>query len=388
MDGPNTGFAVRVKLIADSLSKSGHIVIILRLPNVLRKNTWAGTIPENVELIELSMPPGLRLGCFIAFSQLLRSIAIHLIAIQRKVDIIQAENTTSGDACTFIKWTKTPVIIDLHGAAVEEALFERGESFKQTSTFRSLVRSEKRSIKKADLLLVVSEPMIDLLKSKYPELNTQKIKVIPTAADAIFFDCVFDPGLKAQLGFEKDDIIFVYSGGAQSYQCIDKVLSIFSKVAFEKQNVKLLVLSIEKEKISQLIKRSFPTLDKYIVLKSLDKADVAKHLQMADLGFLLRDNDILNQVSCPTKFAEYAACGVSVIATQTAGHAPALIARSGAGLIVNVDNEDQALEQILAFLPKLTFRQREKCKEMAAQHLHWDQAVKQINYNQNLLING
>lgn len=387
-DDPATGFAVRVKLIADSITRRGREVIVLRLPNILRKTSWAGTMPEGVKLIEVPVPPGLRLSFLIALSQLIRSLIIHFVATWKKVAIIQAENTVAGDACTYVRWSKTPIIVDIHGAVVEEAVFGRGDSFKKTAAYKALAMAERRCIDKADRLFVVAEPMLDHLKKKYPDLSTQKVKIIPVAADAIFFNHLPDASLREQLGFKQNDVVFVYSGGAQRYQCIEETLSIFSKVLACKQNVKLLILTIETNKFQSLIAQSFPQLSSHTVIKRLDKEEVASHLQIADLGFLLRHNDILNKVSCPTKFAEYTACGVSVIATSAAGHAPSLIEQAGTGLIVDMKDEVHAAEQILAFLPKLTRQQRGKCREMAARYLHWDQAVTEIEINQKQLINS
>lgn len=387
-DGPATGFAVRVKLIAQSLAENRTDVIILRLPNLLKPNSsWAGTTPKQVELIELPMLPGLRIGALIAMSQFIRSIAIHAIAIWKKVSIIQAENTLSGEACTLVRWSNTPIIVDLHGAVIEEAIFNRGEDFKKTTTFRWLQAAEACSIRKADQIFVVADPMVSYLKEKYPALDIAKVHIVPVAADSIFFSVTPEIELKRKLGFATEDIIFVYSGGAQRYQCITETISIFSKIHQQKKNTKLLILSIDKEQIRSTIAQ-FPETAQNIVIESLEKADVAKYLSIADLGFLLRQEDILNRVSCPTKFAEYAACGVSVITTKAAGHAPHFVEQFGNGIVIELHDEDRAVQQILSFFPKLGHAQRQLCKNMAATHLHWDQAVEKIEYVQTLLVNG
>ena len=46
------------------------------------------------------------------------------------------------------------------------------------------------------------------------------------------------------------------------------------------------------------------------------KSEVYGHYLRADLGFVLRDDSVVNRAACPTKMVEYMACGVIPVVLQ------------------------------------------------------------------------
>lgn len=378
-DGPATGLAIRVRLIANSLQEHGRRLTVLRLYNIRQgRNSWRGSLPSDMELIELPIPPGLRVGLLMNLMQVIRSAIVHAIAVWKKIDLIQAENTVSGDACTIVRWSRIPVVVDLHGAAVEEAVFFRGESFRQTATYRWLERAERTSILKADKVLVVARPMIDYLKARYPGLDDNRFQIVPVAADRVFFDTPPAPELRAALGMCKTSTVFVYSGGAQPYQCLPETLALFARLRRRLDDARLLILSVDKARITELVAALDPETAAAIVVTALDKSDVPRYLSIADAGFLLRHENALNRVSCPTKFAEYLACGVPVVTTAAAGHAPSIVAQFNVGRTIELDDEDSAVAAILDLLAHADDGYRQRCREVARQNLRWEQAAAGI----------
>lgn len=220
--------------------------------------------------------------------------------------------------------------------------------------------------------------MIDYLQARYPTLTDDRFQIVPVAADSTFFDEVAASGLRAELGFAATSTVFVYSGGAQPYQCLPETLALFARLRERLADARLLILSIDQEKIAELMSRLPPAAAGAIAIRALDKADVPKYLSIADAGFLLRQENALNRVSCPTKFAEYLACGVPVITTAAAGHAPAIVEQFDVGRTIGLGDEDAAVDSITALLAGVDDRYRQRCREVARQNLRWEQAVEGI----------
>jgi hypothetical protein len=54
----------------------------------------------------------------------------------------------------------------------------------------------------------------------------------------------------------------------------------------------------------------------------------------ADVGFLLRKEDLMNKVACPVKFSEYVSCGLHPILTQGLGDLTEIVRKRDIGSIM------------------------------------------------------
>ncbi|HMZ48095.1 MAG TPA: hypothetical protein PLP28_03885, partial [Flavobacteriales bacterium] len=72
-------------------------------------------------------------------------------------------------------------------------------------------------------------------------------------------------------------------------------------------------------------------------VKWLDHAQVSAALAQCDLGIMVRERTITNQVASPTKFAEYLASGLRIITNAGLGDFSELVAREDLGLVVAPD---------------------------------------------------
>ncbi|HBZ9267134.1 TPA: glycosyl transferase family 2, partial [Citrobacter freundii] len=101
---------------------------------------------------------------------------------------------------------------------------------------------------------------------------------------------------------------FIYAGGMQAWQNIDLMIEESAKI-FNK-NIKLNFF-FPQNLISEFKKRCSTHLEsRTIIVDSLPKEDVIKVMARCHLGFVLRDDIIVNRVACPTKLIEYLECGV------------------------------------------------------------------------------
>ena len=74
-------------------------------------------------------------------------------------------------------------------------------------------------------------------------------------------------------------------------------------------NIKILILSGQKKHFEKLIRqRNFP--DGQVEVISVKPEELESYYEMANYGFILRDDILVNRVANPTKLAEYLQYGI------------------------------------------------------------------------------
>ena len=94
------------------------------------------------------------------------------------------------------------------------------------------------------------------------------------------------------------NIDFIYAGGIHKWQCLDKVIQVLGMYPNKTSKVFLSDLNYNYK---------FPD---YTDVSSIPPSEVSKYLLGSKFGFVIRENHILNKVSCPTKLIEYMLYGV------------------------------------------------------------------------------
>ena len=201
--------------------------------------------------------------------------------------------------------------LDIHGAAPEEYSFLN----KKESVILS--RQEKYSVISADFIICQSDEMRRHLKRKYN--SSLNIGVYRCGVDCDHFSYNLDQRnvIRTSLGYSKDNIVFVYSGGMHVWQKVEDSVKLFSDFHSSFPNARLLILTKEIERFQNILhKIGYNGMMSAITIKSLGFADVPKYLNAADVAFLLRDVHVMNSVASPTKLSEYMSCGLPVISTS------------------------------------------------------------------------
>lgn len=163
---------------------------------------------------------------------------------------------------------------------------------------------EMITLRKALFNIFVSEAMHQHYERKY----RQKIVnycVIPCYNKHLNKN-YFDKNIKTNLSF-------VYAGSLDSWQCFEKTLKLFKNINEINKNASLTLLTKDIQKAKEIcnIQDVKNVNIKYVQLKDLD-SELSKH----QYGFLLRENNIINNVATPTKFNSYLAAGIIPIFTD------------------------------------------------------------------------
>ena len=190
-------------------------------------------------------------------------------------------------------------IIDLHGAyPEEERMYDKGIQADYDE------EQEKDIINTANKIVCVSNGMITHISNKYPK-HTGKYILMP------IYSMPLDR-IPAIAKKNSSELIVVYSGGFQKWQCIDDV-----KIAIKRGKAKCRYEIYSKE-IAYIEKSwEWRRLKEKVSFMSLNKEELFERLEKAHYGFVLRENNIVNQVACPTKLIEYIEHGVVPICNNS-----------------------------------------------------------------------
>jgi glycosyltransferase involved in cell wall biosynthesis len=228
------------------------------------------------------------------------------------------------------------------------------------------------AIRSAAKHLSVSDQGAAKLMKNYG-VNT--VSVIPSSTDTHRFDSASTSRseTRKQLGFSDDDIVYIYAGGLARYQMIPEMLALWSKL--DKENARFILLT-SKQSGNNIDASEYESLiPPGTVVLSLDPKDVPTYLVAADIGFLLREQDPLNIVASPVKFAEYLAAGLAVVTSPALSDASQQVLDHNVGVIISPQPNNIELESLDEFTKIFVKRRQQFRKDairLAQSRYDWD----------------
>lgn len=183
------------------------------------------------------------------------------------------------------------IVTDVHGIAPEE---ERMQGAPERARFYESF--EETMVRQSAALVTVTDAMAQHFRRKYPGLNTPFLH-LPILEDV--------PRPKSLERAQRNQVRVVYAGGLQRWQ-----------------NVELMVASAARTQpryefvfCTHQIAELHAVLDRHGMrarakVSCEDTESLGALYAGCDFGFVLRDDDPVNRVSCPTKLTEYLAYGV------------------------------------------------------------------------------
>lgn len=178
------------------------------------------------------------------------------------------------------------IITDLHGAVPEEeALSGRfGES-------QILEQVEATVFKNSNNFVAVTEAMAHHYEKKYANSRKKDWIILP----------IYNSNSNKK-SINKTQAV-IYAGGAQKWQNIDLMAKVINNTA--NKDYRYFVLTQEPELFSNIINST-----KNVTINSVGPSEVGEYYEQCTLGFVLRDDIIVNRVACPTKLIEYLEYGI------------------------------------------------------------------------------
>lgn len=184
-------------------------------------------------------------------------------------------------------------IWDVHGAVPEEYELSGAELGGKLAAF-----IERYIALRADVIVVVTEAMGRHLRRKYPAIQAE-IVVLPIVSR------IMAEPVRREERASGEDAAVVYAGGLQPWQNISLMQDIMA-AAGDRYRYRMCVP--EPEVFLRLWGVRPPCAA--LSVESKKPEELAEIYLSCDFGFLLRDEDPVNYVACPTKLMEYLKYGV------------------------------------------------------------------------------
>ncbi len=365
----DSGYAIRTLAMCSALRRNGFTVGLLRLvPGLHGAASWNTAAKDSVDLLaESKIPPFSRYATMRDISVLYSRRIVKETIARHKPGIVQCEGHSSSMVLPETGSRKFRVIMDFHGATPEEIIYGKKMTRKLENSCDWHRRSEQRAMKESDAIFVVSSEMARHLESRYGKCD--RIHVVPIGVNDHFFRPVNRSSARKRLGY-RDEIVLCYLGGTASYQCIPEMARFLRRLAASGRVVHWLVITGDSDGFVRAIKGCGEEVPENTKFLSVDNSEVPGHMAAADIGLLFRKENLINTVSCPTKFGEYLACGLPVLATRHAGHSARFIENFGVGHLVDLESPD--MERLSKILDVRDPSIRERCRAVAIRELSWE----------------
>lgn len=207
-----------------------------------------------------------------------------------------------------------------------------------------------KSRKAPDVIVPVSEPMGKLLRKR---LYDSEIFVVPITVDTDIF-----------IDYNNNKRYLTYLGTGAPWQALDLLEDLWFHLF--KQDNTLVFRVISKDPRTTVLGKRIPVENIEFVASS-DFKIIAGYLNEALLGFLIRRNILVNNVSFPTKYGEYIASGAHVVLSNIDWDLNKYSVKHETGVIVNLERSpDAQADAVLTFLRKISVDAPKKVNLKAA----------------------
>ncbi len=324
------------------------------------------------------------------FNRWLVSRKLINICQKEKIDIIHIHNAFYPFINDKIKEKlKVKVVFDCHGLATEEAVMS-GYCGRDSLKFKRMEKMEKVCIENADHLVCVSRALGDYIQKNIS--TNVKITYVPCCTDIgkFRYNRVTRDKLRRELKLQ-DKFVVLYAGSFLPWHGKEEIIEVFSHIKQFVPHAHLLVLTsnvYKREILRELIRKN--TNSKNYTLRSIPHDDVPNYLMIGDVGLLLRKRSLVNQVAFPTKFAEYLACGLPVLASGAIHNIRDIVKTHSLGAVIDEIEDGESIKRGISSLLSLYSKEgqariAERCVAFARKYLSWEFGVEQYKSVYNSL---
>jgi len=260
-----------------------------------------------------------------------------------RIDLLHARSFYPVLLSIFIKFFfnhPIKVVYDNRGLYIDEKIL--CGLIKKASIKEKFFRwFEKYVVKNCDRMVVVSNQFKSYILNKSKHKTLSKIVVIPNRT-------LIDMNINLTQK-HSNKIILVYSGSYAVWQNSTELKKLFIQALNIFNDVIFKIISYEQEKFQSLFSAESELLQR-INIVSVEPVKVKEELSKCNCGILLRENNLINNVSSPLKFAEYLAAGLPVLLSEGVGDTESIIKKYDVGIIIKNNNYMSALKDLRELL--------------------------------------
>lgn len=238
-------------------------------------------------------------------------------------------------------WIQNPkqhVTVWIQGVGAEESLTQSLHCFPiKWLKYYYYCCCEYLTLKKAKALFLVSWAMKEHFTKKYGSFKVPYIIMPCFNIGKLDIDSFYEERYASPT--------FVYAGGFQVWQCVDRMLLVFKEIQKLIPNAHLTILSQDLE----IAKSSIEKMElNHVEAKYIPRAELDVEMRKYKYGFLLRENTVINKVATPTKMGTYLAAGIIPIFTTAVADFDNLLPLDEYGLKFNYTDSNLFIAKQIA----------------------------------------
>lgn len=222
----------------------------------------------------------------------------------------------------FIFWSQ---------GAVPEESYMRNKS-KTRSYILSLI--EKFALKKSKFNFFVSNYQVKHYEKKY-KLNL---------SDNSYIMPCYNSEIEKKSFFEKDkysNSVFCYVGSLAPWQYFSETMDLYKRIEEENTDASLRVLTFSVDEATSIIQNK--GIKNYSV-EYVEQSQLSSKLAGCKYGFLLREDNIVNNVATPTKLSTYMSNGLIPIISESIYEYKKMLETKKYALILENDIQDNKID--------------------------------------------
>lgn len=212
---------------------------------------------------------------------------------------------------------------------------------------KSLRRIEGEAIRGSDAVLCVSRSMIPAL-SRRAGVPADRFDYVPCAVQREAFAAAARgrDDTRDRLGLS-GKLVFVYAGSLSAWQIPERMAAVAGRALSLNPDAVFLAVTPEPDRLEKIAGATGLPMERVHCLRARHD-EVPAYLAAGDVGLLLREENEVNRYSCPTKFAEYLAAGLHVLATRAINEVNETVEATGAGTLLPSLTPSPELDAALA----------------------------------------
>lgn len=299
------------------------------------------------------------------FSMFAKGIILSWKLVHREhIQIIHARSLYAGFIGLAVKCLSlhnVALLYDNRGVFIIEEI-EKGHWKNNSLKVKFFEFIEKTLLEKSAAIVVVSNKFKEYLLSESSCLHIEKLYVINNKTKI--------KRIAVDISIKDINIFAVYSGSTAVWQDLDELIKLF-KILVDR-NIKIKVFSYQTEAFDRILEENSELARSVRVVK-LQSENVNLELAKCNFGILLRENNLINNVSSPLKFGEYLAAGLPVMVSEGVGDTEEIINNFGVGVVIKNKNYYNAIEQIEKIISHPNIYN--KCLEVAYKEFNIEDSI-------------
>ena len=305
-----------------------------------------------------------------AWNLLVGALVALRIALSHQISLFHARNILCSAMCLpAVLIRRGKLISDIRGFWPDERA-DGGLIRPRGIVHRVLKAIERAVLRRSAAIITLTQASVPILKSD-PSfgLPAAPISVIPTCVDLDRFR----PSTRRS---SSAPFVLGYVGSFGTWYMLDETAALFAALLKREPGARFLIVNRNEHLAIREAFRRYAVPDDAVELCSARFTEVPALIARMDAGACFVRPQFSKISSAPTKFAEYLACGVPVVATEGVGDMAEIIREGRVGLIVTrVDAREigRLADDLLDLRGDATIRKR--CRSVAEQRFSLEAGV-------------